>query len=67
VHFALGGQVAGGLYGTAPDLSRLAGDGNAAFTTDFRAIYAAVLERWWGIPSAGVLGGRFAPVPFIGA
>ena len=28
VHFALGGRVAGGFYGEAPALDRLAGDGN---------------------------------------
>ena len=67
VHFALGGRVAGGLHGAAPALDRLAGDGNVGHAVDFRAIYATVLERWWGIPSQPVLSERFAPVPFLRA
>ena len=65
VHFALGGRVAGGLYGAAPDLTRLSGDGNPAYALDFRDVYATVLDRWWGVNSREVLGGRFSPVPFI--
>ena len=65
VHFALGGRVAGGLYGAAPDLARLSGDGNPAHALDFRSVYATVLERWWGVDSPAALGGRFAPVPFL--
>ena len=67
VHFALGGRVAGGLYGEQPSLSRLSGDGNTTFAIDFRGMYATVLERWWGVPSADPLGGRFAPVPMLRA
>ena len=67
VHFALGGRVAGGLYGAAPELDALDGDGNPAFAVDFRGLYATVLERWWGIDSRDALGGRFAPVPFVKA
>jgi len=65
VHFALGGRVAGGFYGEAPVLDRLSGDGNPDFAVDFRAIYATVLERWWGLPSRPTLSERFAPVPFV--
>jgi uncharacterized protein (DUF1501 family) len=67
VHFALGGRVAGGLYGTQPALDRLSGDGNPAHAIDFRSLYATVLDRWWGVPSAGPLGGKFAPVPILRA
>jgi len=65
VHFALGGRVAGGLYGEAPDLARLASDGNPAFALDFRSVYATVLDRWWEVDSRSTLGERFAPVPFL--
>ena len=54
-HFALGGRVKGGLYGEAPRLDRLE-SGNLAYAVDFRSVYATVLERWWGVPSAGPLG-----------
>ncbi|MEO8303484.1 MAG: DUF1501 domain-containing protein [Betaproteobacteria bacterium] len=67
VQFALGGRVAGGLYGEAPSLDRLSGDGNTAFALDFRSVYATVLEKWWGVPSQPALGGTFAPVPFVKA
>ena len=67
VHFALGGRVKGGLHGTAPALDRLDGDGNVAYGVDFRSLYAAVLERWWELPSADVLGGRFAPLDLLRA
>jgi uncharacterized protein (DUF1501 family) len=64
-HFALGGRVAGGLYGEAPRLTQLDGNGNLPFAIDFRSLYATALERWWGIPSAGVLGGRYETLPLI--
>jgi uncharacterized protein (DUF1501 family) len=67
VHFALGGRVAGGLYGSAPDISRLSADGNPAYALDFRGAYATVLDQWWGVDSRAALGGRFAPVPFLKA
>ena len=65
VHFALGGRVAGGLYGELPDLTALNGDGNVRHAIDFRDVYATVLDRWWNIDSRGPLGGRFTPVPFL--
>jgi uncharacterized protein (DUF1501 family) len=67
VHFAIGGRVAGGLYGEAPDLGRLSGDGNPGYALDFRAVYATVLDQWWNIDSRATLGGRFAPVGFLRA
>jgi len=36
----------GGLYGTPPELARLAGCGNLPFAVDFRDLYATLLERW---------------------
>jgi uncharacterized protein (DUF1501 family) len=64
-HFALGGRVAGGLYGEQPSLARLSGDGNTGFSVDFRSVYATALERWWNVPSAGPLGGRYSPLPIL--
>ena len=66
-HFALGGKVAGGVYGAAPNLARLGGDGNAAYTLDFRSVYATALERWWGVPAAPVLNGRFETLTLVRA
>ena len=65
IHFALGGRVAGGMYGAAPDLSRLSADGNLAYALDFRGAYATVIDQWWGVDSRSALGGKFAPIPFL--
>ena len=62
VHFALGGTVRGGLYGAPSRLDRLDGNGNLEHAIDFRSLYATALEKWWGLDSRGVLGGRFAPL-----
>jgi uncharacterized protein (DUF1501 family) len=66
-HFVLGGRVAGGLYGAPPALARLGSDGNLAHAVDFRSLYATALERWWGVASAPVLGGRFTVLPLLRA
>ena len=66
-HFALGGRVAGGLYGEQPRLDQLSGDGNPGYAIDFRGVYATVLERWWSVPSASLLGGKFSTVPILRA
>jgi uncharacterized protein (DUF1501 family) len=67
VHFALGGRVSGGLYGSAPDIARLSADGNPGYALDFRSAYATLLDQWWGADSRAALGGRFAPIPFLKA
>ena len=63
--FLIGGGVRGGLYGTAPNLSADNKMGNLGFTTDFRSVYATVLERWLGRPSKTILGGTFQTIPAI--
>jgi uncharacterized protein (DUF1501 family) len=60
--FAIGGGIKGGLYGAHPALDAL-DHGNMTFTTDFRSVYAALLEGWLQRPSAPIVGGSFAPVP----
>jgi uncharacterized protein (DUF1501 family) len=66
VMMAMGGGVRGGLYGTAaslspdpanPTLENNAGD--VRYETDFRAVYARVLDGWLGANSVGILGGDF--------
>jgi uncharacterized protein (DUF1501 family) len=63
---AMGGLVRGGLYGTAaslnPDPSNPTLENNGAdvhFETDFRSVYAKVIDNWLGGDSVGVLGGNF--------
>ena len=67
VHFLTGGRVRGGLYGMPPALDRLDGNGNLPFAVDFRAIYATVLERWWGVDATAPLKGRFPALDVLPA
>jgi uncharacterized protein (DUF1501 family) len=57
----VGGRVRPGLVGAHPSLTELEA-GNLRHHTDFRQVYAAVLDRWLGVPSRQVLGGEFRPV-----
>ena len=64
--FVLGNKVKGGFYGEPASLSNL-DNGNLKFTTDFRSVYASVLEKWLESPADDVLGGRFPQIDFIAA
>jgi uncharacterized protein (DUF1501 family) len=66
VMMAMGGAVRGGLYGTAasldpnpsnPTLENNGGD--VRYETDFRSVYARVLDNWLGADSVTVLGANF--------
>jgi uncharacterized protein (DUF1501 family) len=61
---ALGVGVRGGLLGRPPSLEAL-DDGDPVHTTDFRGLYARCLEHVFGLAPETVLGGAFAPVPFV--
>jgi uncharacterized protein (DUF1501 family) len=61
---ALGGMVRGGLYGTAaslapgnPTLENNSGD--VRHETDFRSVYARLLDQWLGVNSVPILNGDF--------
>ncbi|QEH35430.1 hypothetical protein OJF2_39820 [Aquisphaera giovannonii] len=62
--FLAGPAVKPGLLGRTPRLGELR-DGDLAWSVDFRSVYAAVLDLWLGIPSAGILGGPFEPLAVI--
>ena len=64
-HFVLGGAVRGGLYGSAPALDALDGNGNLPFAVDFRAYYAAFLRQCWGIAPRAVFGSDFEALPMF--
>jgi uncharacterized protein (DUF1501 family) len=62
----LGGLVRGGLYGTAPNLANdpanptLENNGaDVKYETDFRAVYAKILDSWLGSNSVAVLGADY--------
>ncbi len=65
VHFITGGRVKGGMYGEAPALNRLDGNGNLPFAVDFRSMYATVIHQWWGQDAARVLNGKFQPIDML--
>lgn len=64
VQFVMGGPVRGGLYGEYPSLTNL-DNGNLKFTTDFRSVYATLLEEWLGVNADLVLGGRYPRLGFL--
>lgn len=65
--FVTGGKVRGGLYGLAPALNRLDGNGNLPFAVDFRELYATALGRWWGLDARAALNGSYSPVDLLRA
>ncbi len=60
--FFCGGGLVPGLHGKQPSLTDL-DQGDLKHGTDFRSVYAAVLENWLRVDSAAILGGGFDPVP----
>lgn len=60
-----GGKLRGGLIGDHPSLTDLDGD-SPRFHTDFRSVYATVLDRWLAYDSTAVLGQKFTAVDFLG-
>lgn len=62
--FLIGGGVKGGVYGAHPSLDDL-DNGNLRFSTDFRSVYATVLEKWLGRPAAPVIAGSFPTIPAL--
>jgi uncharacterized protein (DUF1501 family) len=56
--FLFGNPVKPGIYGTHPSLTDL-DRGDLKFGTDFRSVYATVLEKWLGADSRAVLNGAF--------
>ena len=65
VLFALGNGVTRGLYGDPSNLAALVDNGNVPYTTDFRRVYATIIDRWLGVPSEELLGARWDPLGFV--
>jgi uncharacterized protein (DUF1501 family) len=62
----LGGMVRGGIYGTAPNLNMDPANptlennnGDVRFETDFRSVYAKILDSWLGANSVQILGADY--------
>ena len=66
IMMAMGGGVRGGIYGTAASLDPNAsnptlenGGADVRYETDFRSVYAKVLDSWLGVNSTTILGADF--------
>jgi len=59
--FLAGGRLAPGMVGKHPSLADLDKDA-PKFHTDFRRLYATVLDHWLGLDSRKILGDGFAPL-----
>lgn len=63
--FLIGGRARPGLIGKHPSLGDL-DDGDLKHHTDFRRVYAAVLQHWLGWKTDGILDGQYEPLPVLG-
>lgn len=62
--FVLGGSVKGGLYGEHPSLTKL-DQGDLAYTTDFRSVYATLISGLFGADPVALLGAEYPQLPLI--
>ncbi|MHC4897071.1 MAG: DUF1501 domain-containing protein [Planctomycetota bacterium] len=71
VAFVGGAPVTGGLYGKWPDLSKATTPYNRywipfdTLSTDFRSMYATLIDRWLGASHKDILGGTFPLLGFL--
>ncbi len=63
--FLFGNMVETGIVGKHPSLADL-DKGDLKYTTDFRQVYAAVLDQWMKADSAAVLGKKFETAKVLG-
>lgn len=64
--FVLGNRIDGGFYGDHPSLETL-DDGNLIKTTDFRRVYASIIEEWMQYEdSKSILKKDFEPLGLMG-
>ncbi len=62
--FVIGESVKPGVYNQSPNLTDL-DNGDLKFETDFRRVYATVLDKWLGTSSQTILKREFKPLNFI--
>jgi uncharacterized protein (DUF1501 family) len=61
--FLIGGGIKGGIYGNNPDLRNL-DNGDLRMQTDFRSVYASVIQNWLGADPSRVIEGTFNNIQF---
>ena len=64
--FLAGGKLRGGLVGKRPSLTELDA-GALKVHTDFRRVYATLLDRWLGFDSRSALGEEYEPLDVLQA
>lgn len=62
--FVIGEKVRPGPIGAHPSVTDLV-DGDLKHHTDFRSVYATLLEQWLRIPARSVLGDEYPTVPLL--
>jgi uncharacterized protein (DUF1501 family) len=61
-----GGKLQSGLVGAHPSLAAAdLTDGDIKYGTDFRSVYATLLQNWLKVPSTAILGRQFDTLPLI--
>jgi uncharacterized protein (DUF1501 family) len=67
IGLVIGSRASGRMIGEFPGLERLDDDGNLRATSDFRAVYSAILEQWLATDPAGILpdAGKIARVQVV--
>ena len=63
--FVIGGGVKPGLYGEQPSTGSPDSSGDLKFTTDFRSVYASIIEQRFGVASKDVLGQSYPTLPLF--
>ena len=64
--FLFGPRVKGGIVGDNPSLTDLQA-GDIKHQTDFRSVYATLLQQWLDTPSKPILGQQFKLLPLVRA
>lgn len=68
VMFALGDCVNGGIYGEMPDIAATDSKGNLVHHTDFRQVYASIIDNWLQSPGDHIPllpGSPWPTIPFV--
>jgi uncharacterized protein (DUF1501 family) len=57
IGFLIGSRVKGQMVGELPDLATngIDDDGNLVATSDFRGVYCAILEQWFGVDATPII------------
>ena len=62
----IGGKVKSGVIGKHPSLTEIPMN-NLVHHTDFRQVYAVILDKWLGVESKSVLGQKYEAVDVLKA